>query len=58
MYKKGGFLQNFPSRKNQNFYTIKNASTKSTVWLENDFACFLQQLRKSVFKWTNRSILD
>ena len=24
--------------KNQNFYTIKIASAKSTVWLEGDFA--------------------
>ena len=33
--------------KNQNFYTIKIASTKATVWLENDFAIFWQLLRRA-----------
>ena len=40
MYKKKGFSAKISSMKNQNFYTIKIASTKSAVWLENDFAIF------------------
>ena len=37
---KKGFSAKISSMKNQHFYTIKIASTKATVWLENDFAIF------------------
>ena len=43
IYKKWVFCKNSPM-KNQNFYTIKIASTKATLWLENDYAIFWQQL--------------
>ena len=41
------FSTKISSLKNQNFYTIKIASTKATVWLENYFAIFWQQLRRA-----------
>ena len=46
IYKKG-FSAKISTMKTQNFYTIKIASTKATVWLENDFAIFWQHLRRA-----------